>query len=411
MIRIRNCGYKIIAAIGIAGFIACSHKTTPATTTGENGNDTIIARSINQFAFELFRTVAENNGNTVLSPYSISVALAMTYGGAASETEKQMREVMHYGNNDEAFHAAYSQLIKDIGALDGDGIELITANALWAQKDYEFKKAYFKNTGKYYGAGLQYADFRQEVEKARIAINAWVEKETKNKINNLLVPGVLNDLTRLVLVNAIYFNGKWDKPFDPKKTTAMDFWFDTETGTRANFMVTEEKFNYLGNEELEMLEMPYAGGKASMLLVLPVKKDGLDALLAGFDITKVENLSLQMRAEKVRLFLPKFNTTAEFELSEALQKLGMKDPFTNDADFSLMTGKRDLQIDKVIHKAFVGVDEAGTEAAAATAVVIREKSAQISISEFRADHPFLFLIRDKTTGTILFMGCIRDPNK
>lgn len=403
---------KFATILMIIAAFSCNKKMTgspePQSTAAA---DPALVDAGNRFGLELFKMVSSGNENIIVSPWSVSTAMAMTYGGAAGETEKQMAAVLHFEPNTDDFHAKYSAYIEAIRKLDGKGIQLHVANALWAQKNYDFRKEYLKSTTSHYGAALKYADFRGNTEGARKAINEWTEAETEKKITNLLAPGMLNDMTRLVLVNAIYFQSNWEKQFDKKKTTVMDFFMDENTRIQVPFMVAEDNFGYSKNENCELLRLDYKGGNVSMIILLPLDKNGLNDLIQSLTVEKFNAMTSDINPLKTRVLLPKFKTTSEFELSDVLKKMGMPHPFSTEADLSLMTGKKDLQIDKVVHKAFIEVDETGTEAAAATAVVIREKSAPVGLQEFRADHPFMFVIRDNSSGTILFSGKIFNPEK
>jgi serine protease inhibitor len=412
---------QIIAAfVLLVVLIACNNRVNPSgsaskantgVTIPESFPDTTMINNNNLFAIELYRQIRSEKENTFFSPYSISAALAMTYTGARGESEKQISKVMHFDPDQTRFHPAFKDLLAYIASLQRtDSMEILTANSMWAQKGYPFMDDYFKRVKDNYGAGLQILDFRTDSENARKTINKWVEDKTKNKIQELLVPGRLSDLTRLVLVNAIYFYGSWDKAFDVKSTKKLDFLLDDGNKVPTDFMFKEDKFKFGENEQCKVVEIPYAGKNLSMMVVLPNSPNTLSGLEKRLDKNSYD-LWLNMLSEcKIKLYLPKFKSTTEFELSDALKKMGMPHPFSMDADLSGMTGKKDLMIDKVIHKAFVEVNEKGTEAAAATAVVIREKSAMV-MPEFRADRPFIFIIKENRYNNILFMGRINNPAK
>ncbi len=393
-----------------------------------------VVEGNNKFALELYAKLRVREGNLFFSPYSISTALAMTCAGARGKTEKQMAEVLrfpleHYKALDdnqgrpfyrierrpmsrERIAAAFGALQRGLKAdSKKSGYELTVANALWGQKGYGFLKTFLKLTEKNYGAGLKEVDFIAATEAARKTINAWVEKKTKNKIKNLIPKGVLNRLTRLVLTNAIYFKGNWARQF--KKDRTKDAPFTLAGGERvdAPMMNQTAEFNYMETEDFQGLELPYVDDELSMIILLPKQVDGL----AEFEKTlTLENLSqwpARLHKRKVIVSVPKFKMTSQFRLAEVLKSMGMTDAFVPDvADFSGMNGKRDLFISAVIHKAYVDVNEEGTEAAAATAVVVGVTSVMPGrIPVFRADHPFLFLIRDSDSGSILFIGRMMNP--
>ena len=384
-----------------------------------------VAEGCNRFAFDLYAQLRGAEGNLFLSPYSISTALTMTYGGARGETADQMAQVLHLPASGEAVHGVYGALQKDLNAAGegpgAPGFELVVANRLWGQKGFAFLPDFLALIERNYGAGLEQVDFARETEEARKTINAWVEKQTRDKIKELLKPGVLDAMTRLVLTNAIYFKGKWAEEFDKKATRDEDFFLTPETKVAAPLMHRTADFGYFAGDNLQVLELPYQvargdshgrGDRLSMVVLLPKAKDGLAALETSLSAEKVAEWLGQLHRREVRVALPRFKTTAEFSLAEVLAAMGMKDAFdAGKADFSGMTGDRDLFISAVVHKAFVDTNEEGTEAAAATAVIAPLAAMPESPPVFRADHPFLFLIRDTKTGAILFLGRILDPTK
>lgn len=364
-----------------------------------------LIKGNNEFALELYQQIKSDKENVFFSPYSISAALAMTYAGARGESEKQMSKVLHFELNQQRFHPKYRDLLTYIGELNaGDSVELRTAQAMFAQKEYVFLDSYFNLVKAYYGSELQMVDFKNELEKSRLTINDWVAAQTKNRIENLIAQGMITELARLVLVNAIYFKASWDKGFDAKETFSGNFYPTPESPVKADFMKREDKYLYRMDEDLQLVEIPYSDSTLSMLIFLP--KDAA-AMQKAENLLQMESTYTywlsEMKETKVKILLPKFRVTSEFELSEVLKKMGMPHPFSNSADLSGITGKNDLMIDKVIHKAFVEVSEQGTEAAASTAVVIRQKNGMV-VPEVNVNRPFLFVIKEKKYGSILFMG-------
>jgi len=343
------------------------------------------------------------------SPYSISAALAMTYAGARGETQRQMSRVLHFTLPGERLHAAFAESGKKM-KVTAD--ELSIANALWGQKDYKFLDEFLDTNRKYYGAGLKEVDFAGDSEGARQEINAWVEKETKDKIKDLIGKGVLDGLTRLVLTNAIYFKADWDIQFDKENTRQEPFAVTRLKEVQAEMMNQKGRFNYARNDDVQLLELAYKDENLSMIVVLPNKRFGLEEVEKQFNLETVTEWMGQMRKREVVVYMPKFKMTTGFELSDYLCKMGMPDAFSARwADFSGMTRARELFISKVIHQAFVAVDEQGTEAAAATAVVMKLRAAPSKPEVFRADHPFMFIIRDNKTRSILFVGRVGDPTR
>lgn len=380
-----------------------------------------ISEANNAFAVALFaRLAAEREGeNLFFSPTSIETALAMTYSGARGNTATQMAKVLHLPSEAQTIHSDFGDFLIRLNAAktaDGKprGYQLSVANALWGQKGYAFLPDFVSLLKKHYHAGLSEVDFETDSEGARKKINTWVEKETRDKIKDLIGQGVLTADTRLVLTNAIYFKGDWAAQFEKKATRDEPFHVSAEQQKTVPLMHCTGEYGYLEEETLQVLKLPYVGDELSMIILLPKKIDGLAALEKELTQTKLSDWFSRLGEQKVAVSMPKFKATTQFELNGVLAALGMSDAFdANRADFSGMTGNRDLCISNVIHKAFVDVNEEGTEAAAATGVVVRLTAARPSEPppEFRADHPFLFVIRDEKSEAILFMGRLRNPGK
>jgi serpin B len=375
-------------------------------------NTQAVVAGNNTFALDFYGQLSSQSGNLFFSPYSISAALAMTYAGARGETEKQMAKVLRFDSDQSKFHPLFAQVINNLKTNKPKGYELNIANALWGQKGYGFLKPFLTLIQENYVAGLREVDFGTTTEEARQTINAWVEKETKDKIKELIKPNILNNLTRLVLTNAIYFKGNWDVQFDKEKT--KDESFTLLAGEKVNVPLMGYKkmphLKYTKGTGCQILEMPYVDKELSMVVFLPDKVDGINDLEKLLTADNLAQWLPKMYEQEVAVSLPKFKLTCDFILNDQFIALGMPDAFDNSkADFSGMTGKKDLYISRVIHKAFVDVNEEGTEAAAATAVVMGLKGMPMPPPVFRADHPFIFMIRDMRSGSILFMGRVMDP--
>jgi serpin B len=375
-----------------------------------------VAKGNTEFALDLYGKLKDDEDkkgkNIFFSPFSISSALAMTYAGARGNTAKQMADVLHF-DDDQKLHPAFAALINKLDVGKQKGLELNIANALWGQQGYRFLDEFVALNNKNYGAGLKTVDFKDATEEARQTINKWVEKQTKDKIKDLFKPGVLGPLTRLVLTNAIYFKGDWVKKFDKRLTKNQNFFVTANKKVRTPMMTfsrsSELEFNYTQTENAQILKLPYKGDKLSMVILLPKKVDGLADLEKALSPENLDKWLTGMRGTKLDVYLPKFKMTCEFDLKRTLEYMGMPDAFAPaKADFSGMIGRRELFIQAVVHKAFVDVNEEGTEAAAATAVEVT-KGIPKPPPVFRADHPFLFLIRDKVTDSILFMGRVVNP--
>ena len=369
-------------------------------------------RGNSAFCFEMYQQLRVREGNLFFSPCSISTALAMTYGGARGETEAEMAAVLHLSGEQEAVHGTFSRLQSQLNAIQDKGdVQLSIANSLWAQQNYSFLDAFLDLTKSHYGAGVRFVDFAGNTEAARLEINTWGEEQTKEKIKDLIKQGMLEPSTALVLCNAIYFKGNWLSQFEKARTRETDFISTPEKTIQVPMMNQSTNVKFRRFDGFSAIELPYAGNDLSMVVFLPEQQDGL----AGFeDQLKQEAITgwledlANTSPSEVSISLPKFKVTCEFELSSVLAEMGMSHAFS-DADFSGMTGRKDLFISKVVHKAFVDVNEEGTEAAAATAVIM-DKSFSRPLT-FRADHPFMFLIRENTTGSVLFVGRIADPTK
>lgn len=379
---------------------------------GQDLHTTVKGNS--KFAFDLYKNLADEkqNENLFFSPFSISAALAMTYAGARDETQSEMSKTLHFSLDQTKMHADFSSLLNKI-IYKNDSSQLSIANSLWAQKDYVFLEDYFNLIKLKYDAFIENVDFRDnaEREKARIKINDWVERKTNDKIKEILKPGMLDSHSRLVLVNAIYFLGKWNDPFN-KEQTRKDIFHSTSTNDiESLFMNNSLSLKYFEDETLQTIEIPYEKNKFSMIIILPKSDSETEAVQKSISYDKYIQISESMKNERVELSIPKFKTKCELLLKETFSKSGMTISFSDSADFSGMTGHTDLKIDDVIHQAFIDVKEEGTEAAAATAVMTRTMSMQPTQNKiFKADHPFMFIIKETETGSILFMGKIINPN-
>lgn len=397
---------KIIAVLPILAFVFAQ----PQVFAGGREDTETLVQNNTEFAVDLCRELKKNDGNFFFSPYSISTALAMTYAGARGLTEKQMKKTLRFSMEQKRLHPAYRELRTGLNEIRGHGnVELCAANSLWPHKDYKFLDEFMETAQKYYGAGITSADYMNATEEARQMINTWVEKETRGNIRDLLMPNIIDPTTRLVLVNAIYFKGRWAEPFDKSRTEDAPFYKSPGKSVMVPMMTQKKKFMFADLESVKILELPYAGNDISMVVLLPSKADGLSELEDNITVANLAEWTGKMRRMKVSVFLPRFRMTSQFRLDKTLQTMGMPVAFSSVADFSGMDGTKELYISAVIHKAFADVNEEGTEAAASTAVMISKRAIKIT-PVFRADHPFLFLIRDNETGGILFIGRVADPS-
>ncbi len=421
-----KCVFVVLVVMGIAAGCWAIEKRAARKKTDEQ----IVVEGNSKFALELYAKLRAREGNLFFSPYSISAALAMTYAGARGQTEVQMAEVLHFptvtklvaepkgglmalpGWERKQFHSAFGRIIKDLNNRgEKGGYELTVANALWGQRGYSFLMEFVDLTEENYGAGLRQVDFAGKTEEARKTINSWVERKTNDKIKDLIKPGVLDALTRLVLTNAIYFKGNWARQFEKDRTKDAPFTLISGRKVNVPMMNQTADFNYMETEDFQGLELPYVDDELSMIILLPKQNNRLAEFEKTLTLKNLSQWLARLRKRKVIISVPKFTMTSQFRLAEILKSMGMTNAFVPDvADFSGMNGKRDLFISAVIHKAYVDVNEEGTEAAAATAVVVGVTSVgPRTIPVFRVDHPFLFLIRDNRSGSILFIGRVTNP--
>jgi serpin B len=322
-----------------------------------------------------------------------------------------MARVLHFEQAGESLHTAFADLQAKLAEAETKGgIKLKVANSLWPQEGYPFLTEFISLAQTYYGVSITPVNYGDE-ETARKTVNEWVEAKTENKITELIPPGVFNALTRLTLVNAIYFKGNWADKFDPRLTRRGDFW-SPHGKAFASMMSRTEEYSYAETESLQVLELPYAGKSLSMLVLLPKEKDGLADLESQLTPAYLERTIAKLWQQQVVVEVPRFKVEAAFKLNEALIQMGMPDAFDESkANFAGMDGEeKGLFISAALHKAFIDVNEEGSEAAAASAIVMQLRSAPIQRPPvFRADHPFLFFIRENQTGSILFMGRLLKP--
>jgi serpin B len=375
----------------------------------------------NSFGVDLYsRLAAANKENIFCSPYSIRTILTMTFAGAGGNTAAQMASVLHLDSVPPAqLHAAFSALSKTLNAKDTN-YDLTIANALWGQRGYGFREDFQNLLQKSYGASLHEMDFVDAAEPARVTINQWVQQQTHEKIKDLLSPGTLNEATCLVLTDAIYFKGAWDEPFRKEQTRQEAFHLDSNQDVQTSMMHHgTSSLKYLGTDRFQAVELPYKGGELSMVLIVPRTVDGLAAVEKEFTSESIAQRPAKLENQRVVLTMPKFTMTRALDLNVVLKGMGMVDAFDRHAaDFSGMVTEKEMEarppfISQVVHKAFVDVDEEGTEAAAATAVAVATATAMRGPSPppmiVTADRPFLFLIRHRDSGVILFLGRLVDP--
>ena len=398
---------------GPAGTAQSTRAREKNPTVSESDLKTLVDGN-NAFGLDLYQTLRSQDGNLILSPFSVSLALAMTYAGARGETETQMADVLNFGPQDQGhntFNALDLALEESPIVLDKDQepMQLSIANSVWAEQTFTFLPDFLDTLSVNYGAGIQLMDFINSPDPSRKIINQWVSDETKDKINNLLPENSITSDTKMVLVNAIYFKADWLSPFDANDTYDSSFKLLDGSEVTVPMMGQQLYIPYFVGDGYAVAELPYAGESAVMTLLVP-DEGRFEEIEAQVDGAMFNEALANLAPADVTLRMPKFEFESPFNLSDALIEMGMPLAFDeNRADFSGMTDQQDLYIGNVIHKAFVAVDEKGTEAAAATAVVMEGATAMMPENVLTINRPFLFFIRDVETGQILFIGRVLNP--
>jgi serpin B len=426
MKKVLLCVISALLVMVMVGLGACSRAAGGEVLQSEKPRDTApevsasdltsLVAGNSAFAFDLYQQLKDKEGNLFYSPYSISLALAMTYGGARTETEEQMADALRFSLPQNRLHPAFNALALALDSRgegaqgkDGEGFRLNIVNAIWGQQDYPFLGDFLDLLAVNYGAGLRVLDFIGATEESRVTINDWVSDQTEGRIKDLIPAGAITTITRLVLTNAIYFNAAWEYPFEKDMTEDGIFYRLDGSEVTVPMMSQKETFGYGEGDGYQAVELPYDGNELSMVILLPAS-GRFGAFEEALDAAQVDGIIGGMEHRQVILTMPRFEFDSSFSLKEALSAMGMPLAFSEMADFSGMTGNRDLFIMDVVHKAFVSVDEEGTEAAAATAVIMGETAMPPSEAvEVTIDRPFIFLIRDIETGAILFVGRNQDP--
>jgi serpin B len=399
----------IVCLLGASGALARAGKPS-ATSVGDL---TPIVSAGTQLGLDLYRKLRRPGENLFLSPPSVFAGLSMAYAGARGTTAQEMARVLHLrGLAPAEVHRAQGRLLAWLSSLARGGIQLDVANALWAQKRQPFLREFAELLKTTYGAGLDHLDFVGAPEQARATINGWVSKKTRGKIAELIPAGAFNEWTRLVLTNAVYFKSSWAIQFPKTATRDLPFTLTSGKKLKVPLMNLTDSFRYGAIPDLQILELPYKGGTLAMVILLPRRVDGLPAVEQQLSSVWLARQLRRLPRRKVEVYLPRFKVTRVVPLAPVLRALGLKEALLQDgADFSGIDGRRGLFIAEIFHRAWVEVNEEGTEAAAATAIMgeAPEGESPQSPPVFRADHPFLFLIRDRATGCVLFLGRIENP--
>jgi serpin B len=404
--------FSLFTALGCSGGSnddnAVAGQPEPTATGPADINE--LVQGNNAFAFDLYRRLSAKDGNVVFSPYSISSALAMTYAGARGRTANEMAKVLHFTQGQKGTHPSFARLNESLHPANKSlSFELNVANALWGQRGYPFREQFVDLSQKCYGGGLKEVDFAADAEAARHTINSWVKEHTKSRIRDLLAPRDVPATTRLVLTNAVFFKAAWNYPFHKEETKEAPFHVNEGESVHVPMMVVGYyPFNYYSSPAFEIVELLYEGGRFCMLVLLPAKDSTLRKVEESLTAVELETAISRLEMRKGHVALPRFKVTFPCRLDEQLKAMGMPTAFSGAADFSGMMSSGGLKVTAVIHKAFIDVDERGTEAAAATAVRlgVSELSRRFSL---RADRPFLYVLYDKDTRAILFMGRVVRP--
>ena len=404
---------SLTTKLAMAALFAAASGLLAQNQTVERNGLSMVVDSNNEFAVDFYKTLnkAGAGKNIFVSPYSISTALAMTYEGSRNNTQKQMAAVLHFNFPDADRQEGFSALLAQTKAGPGKHYKLDVANALWGQKDYHFEPAFTATIDKFYGGGFYTVDYKGNKSGTIERINKWVESKTAGKILNLIHDDDVSELTRLVLTNAIYFKGNWASQFTKGATADAPFHLAGGAKVHVPMMNQTAHFRYVHESGVAAIELPYVDDELSMIAILP---DGdVDKFGETLSLGEIDQLRSHMRPREVDVYLPRFKFETRYLLQDALSSMGMPEAFDEfKADFSGMTGSKALYIFRVIHQAMIDVNEEGSEAAAATAVVMNEKSVRMESKEtFRADRPFLFLIVHNSTHSILFMGRLSNPPK
>lgn len=428
MLRMRlACAALIVVALGGCSAADNTDGAAPApydsvrstlereTTSAAPAELAALVAGNTAFAFDLYRLLASGEGNLAVSPHGISVALAMLEAGAREETRSQILTALRFAADEDALHRGMNTLDlalatrgRDARGRDGTPFRLQVLNALWLRAGHPLKQPYLDRLARHYGTPVRRLDFAEAPEAARSAINQWVATQTAQRIPALLPAGSITPLTRLVLTNAVHFDAAWATPFAEEATAPALFQPLAGEPREVPTMVAERTLGLAEHYGITAVELPYDGGEVSMVLMQ--SQDGLAVLESQLTAERWAALSAGFAPARVRLFLPRFSSRATLDLVPALRELGMRDAFTaSAADLSGIDGKRDLYVSGVVHQAVVDVDERGTEASAATAVIIGVTAIPEPARELRFDRPFVYLIRDNATGAILFMGRVADP--
>ncbi len=373
-------------------------------------NVNTIVNSNNNFAFKLYKSliINPNNVNVFFSPISIYTALCMAYNGAEGNTKLQMQKVLYISVKQQDLPIYFNRLLNQLKTSIHNKCELYIANAMWIQRDFYILPSFKRILFQYYDSQIFNVDFIKNKDNVVKRINYWISKKTRNKIKKLITKSDIDYLTRLILTNAVYFKGSWASKFDKLQTKIQKFYINSIHYVNIKMMHQINNFKYLKTNKFQIIELPYSTNKIAMIIILPNQINKIDEIINNLTLNNLYKYLHELHTTKINLYIPKFKLKNTYHLKTILYKLGMTDAFTNKANFSAITGKKNLKIRKIIHQAYIDVNEKGTEAAGATAVIYKLKCVFMPIT-LKVNHPFIFFIIHKPTNTILFMGRVINP--
>jgi serpin B len=397
--------HRLLPVLALAACSNATHRTVDVTPDVE-----AVVAGNNAFAFELDDAFAAMPGNQIWSPLSVSAALGMTYAGAAGQTHDELADLLHVTIPDDDWHPAFGEVLNDLDTSRADPYDLHPADRVWVQSGLPLEAAFADRMADDWDAPVGEADFAADPEAERGHINDWIADATHHHLEDVLAPGTIDGSTRMVLGNAVYFQGRWEEGFKTSDTRPEAFRkLDGSTVDADTMHIFDTEFDYAELDGLKAIRLPYKGGDVSMIVLLPTADDGLPALEASLDADALDAAIDAMHPTEVQLALPKFEVHTSRRLDADLAVTAPSITCeSGSADFSAMTSAADLCVGLVQHDAWIQVDEEGTTAAAVTIVMMQE-DAMVFVPEFTADHPFLYVIRDDVTGSVLFLGKIEDP--
>ncbi len=407
-----DMGFKMKGtSIFIQIFLCIFLLSLPTESAKIADNLQLLAKTNNQFGIELYQQLKSKEKNLFFSPFSIYTIFAIAYAGSDKQTKKEIAKVLHFPSKEKYLHISFSKILSYFNNISKKTpINLNVINSLWAQKDYNFSKTFINLIKKYYNVSLSFVDFTKNIKSVEEKINIWIQNKTHKKIKTIITPGMITPLTRLIFCNVIYFKAPWYLRFNIENTIEDDFYVSLKEIIKVPMMRKESYFKFKDFGEFRAIELPYENNILSMIIFLPNRVTGLADLenkLTFYNVKKWINELMNSYERKVLVYLPKFKITYEIKLAKILAKIGLNH-LSKDANFTKATKIENIFIGKILHKTFINVNESGTEVVATTLPILFGSSIKKPVW-FKVNHPFLFLIRENKTGTILFIGRIINP--